>query len=82
MSWPSLLTRPGCGLCEEFLADWQSAFPGIDLPRRNVDDDAALRSRFGDTIPVLLDETGAEVCRVHFDRAACAPLVARLRSPG
>lgn len=82
MSGPGLLTRPGCGLCEEFLAAWHAAFPGIDLPRINVDRDAQLRQRYGDTIPVLLDEHGEELCRVHFDRAVCAPLAARLSGGG
>lgn len=79
MSGPCLLTRPGCGLCEEFHAEWRAAFPGVELPRRNVDRDPALSQRYGDTIPVLLDHAEREVCRVRFDRAACEPLVARMR---
>lgn len=79
---PCLLTRPGCGLCDEFHAEWRAAFPGIELPRLDVDRDAQLRQRFGDTIPVLLGERDQEVCRVHFDRAACAPLAARLSGAG
>ena len=47
MSGPCLLTRPGCGLCEEFHSAWRAAFPGVDLPRLNVDRDPVLRQRFG-----------------------------------
>ena len=78
MNGPCLLTRPGCDLCDEFHAEWRAAFPGIELPCLNVDRDPALRQRFGGTIPVLLDESDREVCRVCFDRLACEPLAVRM----
>lgn len=71
-----LLTRPGCGLCEDFRQDWHAAFPGVDLPTEDVDRDALLRERFGDWVPVLIDGDDREVCRVRFDREACAAALA------
>ncbi|MGB0212369.1 glutaredoxin family protein [Algiphilus sp.] len=75
---PRLLTRAGCGLCDEFADAWRAAFPGVDLPRFDVDRDAALRQRYGDTVPVLLDGADQPVCSVHFDHAACLPVARAL----
>ena len=69
---PCLLTRPGCHLCDDFLDQWRLAFPGVDLPRCNVDADPELARRYGIRIPVLLDASGEVVCEAFFDREACA----------
>jgi hypothetical protein len=66
-----LLTRAGCGLCEEFeqaLAAFATG-PGIELPplqRIDVDSDPELARRYGLDIPVLL-WGGAKVCEHHLD---------------
>jgi hypothetical protein len=72
---PVLLTRPGCHLCDDFHAQWRAAFPGVDLPRLNVDSDADLVALYGLRIPVLLDAEGALVCELHFDHAACLEML-------
>ena len=50
-----LLSRPGCGLCEEMRRDVDSLL--AQVPREwevvDVDTDAALASRWGEAIPVL-----------------------------
>jgi hypothetical protein len=66
----TLLTRPGCGLCEDFLEDLQQLGATASLPQldiMDVDDDPALARRHGLDIPVLLLD-GAVVCRHRLDR--------------
>ena len=50
-----LLSRPGCGLCEEMRQEVDALLG--DMPREwevvDVDTDPALAARFGETIPVL-----------------------------
>jgi hypothetical protein len=63
-----LYSRPGCGLCEELLAELAAVpaahrFP-IDVI--DVDSDETLRSRFGHKIPVLLF-AGELVCHGRLD---------------
>jgi flavoprotein len=65
-----LYSRPGCGLCEELLAEL-AAVPGaheypIDV--LDVDADEAARIRFGHKIPVLLF-AGELVCHGRLDVA-------------
>lgn len=66
-----LLTREGCGLCEEFEAELQAFGARRPLPPLetcDVDSDPVLRRRFGDRIPVLLWD-GEPVAVTHFDAA-------------
>ena len=63
-----LYSRPGCGLCEEMLAELH-ALPavqplGIDV--LDVDADPAMRIRYGHKIPVLLF-AGELVCHGRLD---------------
>lgn len=63
-----LLTRPDCGLCEEFREALEQAFPGrFDVREACVDDDPEWRRRYGLKIPVLLDEDGTLLCATRFD---------------
>jgi Glutaredoxin-like domain (DUF836) len=75
-----LLSHPGCQLCremEEAVANHRSAQP-IRYRIVDVDSDAALRARYGDTIPVLiLDDR--EICRVRLNRAALDAALADFR---
>ena len=64
----TLLTRPGCHLCEEFLDELEQAFGGrYTLTERCVDDRPDWRERFGSLIPVLLGADGSVVCTTRFD---------------
>ncbi len=66
----ALLTRSGCELCEEMLAELQLFSAGRDVAIElvDVDGDAALKIRFGHKVPVLLLD-GEPVCHGHFDVA-------------
>ena len=66
-----LLTRPECGLCEEFLVEFQALASRQALPPLSVADVDAhpeLARRHGLDIPVLLWD-GVVVCRHRFDAA-------------
>ena len=65
-----LLTRPDCGLCEEFAAALAAIAPELQLPQVDVidiDQHPELARRHGLDIPVLLWD-GVLVCRHHLDR--------------
>jgi hypothetical protein len=69
----TLLSRPGCHLCEEFREELEQAFGGrFSLTEADVDSRPEWRDRFGLQIPVLLDENGALVCATRFDEQAVA----------
>ena len=65
-----LLTRSGCELCEEMLAQLQLFAAGRDVSIEllDIDGDATLKTRYGLKIPVLLLD-GEPVCHGHFDAA-------------
>jgi glutaredoxin len=48
----TLVTRAGCGLCEEAARDLQRLGASFDL--LDVDDDPELQRRYDQTVPVLL----------------------------
>ncbi len=59
----TLISKPGCHLCEEaeavitrVLAEFEAEQPGIrvDLNHKNILDDPALHTRYAEEIPVLL----------------------------
>lgn len=67
----TLLSRPGCGLCETLLEELGQLAATMPLPPLtvlDVDDDPVLARRHGLDIPVLLLD-GAVVCRHRLDRA-------------
>ncbi len=74
----TLLSREGCGLCEEFHEAFAAACPDL-LPRltvADVDSRAGWAGRWGKVIPVLIDDHGTLLCETFFDehrlRAALA----------
>ena len=74
----TLLTRPGCHLCEDFEAELMAAFEGrLELETAQVDQHPAWREAYGLSIPVLLAPDGSFVCAVTPDteavEAALAP---------
>ena len=67
----TLLTREGCGLCEEFaeeLARLRSVLPLPPLEALDVDSDPQLLRRYGHKIPVLLWD-GAPIAVTRLDAA-------------
>jgi len=67
----TLLTRPGCHLCEEFEAEVLAAFDGrLEIDAVLVDHHPAWLAEYGLRIPVLLDGRERFVCEVHMDANA------------
>ena len=65
----TLLTREGCGLCEEFAEDLLRLSTTLPLPpveALDVDSDPELLRRYGHKIPVLLWD-GVPVAVTHLD---------------
>ena len=75
-----LLTRPGCHLCDEMAAVLERVLgaEGIGWRAVDVDGDAVLRARWGETIPVLLRD-GAAVARIRLDEPRLRRLIAGRR---
>ena len=67
-----LLTRPQCGLCEEFLEELAHEFPHLagQVRTANVDDRRDWQDLYGRRIPVLLGEDGAVWAEGVMDAAA------------
>jgi hypothetical protein len=77
-----LYSRPDCGLCEEMLAELAALPAARDFPVDvvDVDDDAAVRVRYGHKIPVLLF-AGELVCHGHLDAEEVHKALAYHRRP-
>ena len=67
-----LLSRDGCGLCEEFVEAFAADCPDLlaRLTVADVDSRPGWAGRWGHLIPVLLDDDGTAVCITRFDEAA------------
>ncbi len=53
----TLLTRPGCHLCDDARAvvtNVVAGVPGASLEERSIEDDAALLAAYTDDVPVVL----------------------------
>jgi len=68
----TLLSREGCGLCEEFLEAFAAACPDLlpALTIADVDSRAGWAGRWGHVIPVLIDDDGTVLCETFFDEDA------------
>jgi hypothetical protein len=77
-----LYSRPDCGLCEEMLAELAALPAARDFPVDvvDVDDDPAVRVRYGHKIPVLLF-AGELVCHGHLDAEEVHKALAYHRRP-
>lgn len=69
----TLLTRPGCHLCETLEADALALFgERIDIELVQVDHHPQWLAEYGLRIPVLLDAQGQLVCELQLDAKALA----------
>ena len=69
----TLLTRPGCHLCETLEAEALAAFgERLDIELVQVDRPPEWLAQYGLRIPVLLDAQGQLVCEVQLDAEALA----------
>ena len=78
----TLLSRPGCELCEAFEETMRAALGTRCPPLAVVDIDERpdLRIRYGRLIPVLLDAEGRLVCQTEFDAGAVEAWLASARA--
>jgi hypothetical protein len=76
----TLYSRPGCGLCEEMLAELKAlpAAREIVVEVTDVDRDSGTRERYGHKIPVLL-LAGELVCHGRLDPAEVHKAIAHHR---
>jgi len=77
-----LLTREGCGLCDEFAAELALLAERLPLPpwnMVNIDSDTELERRYGLKIPVLLWD-GVPIAITHFNSQEIERLL-RTREP-
>ena len=77
-----LLTRPGCGLCDELeavlarLPPWRR----VEVTRIDVSTDPELEARFGHRIPVLRTPDGRILLEGNVDPRAVRRALGRRRS--
>lgn len=68
----TLISRGYCHLCDDMLGALKQLLAGraaiVDV--LDVDADPDLLARYDELVPVLLDESGRELCHYHLDRAA------------
>ncbi len=78
----TLVTREGCELCEEMLAELEHFCAGRDVSIAivDVDGDTRLQIRYGHKVPVLLLD-GEPVCHARFDAAEVERLLWNSRLP-
>lgn len=79
VTW-TVVSRRDCHLCREMLdlLDREGSRLGVEYTVVDVDEDAALRERFGDVVPVLLRD-GKPVAKVRLDAAILTRLARRRR---
>ena len=63
--------REGCHLCHAMIEEIREFHAGLELALEiiDVDDNEALRLRYGELVPVLMAD-GCEICHYFFDPAA------------
>jgi thioredoxin reductase (NADPH) len=69
-----LFSRDDCHLCHDMLAALESlrAEPGVphfDIEVADVDASQMLEAKYGERVPVLVDEEGRELCHYFLDAA-------------
>ena len=67
----TVYSREGCHLCDAMIEEIREFQAGVEFKLEiiDVDDDEALRLRYGSLVPVLMAE-GREICHYFFDTAA------------
>jgi hypothetical protein len=69
----TLLSRPGCHLCEDFETEVMLRFDGLlEVETVQIDHHPVWLAKYGQQIPVLLDAAGAFVCAIEPDPDAIA----------
>ncbi len=74
----TLYGRVYCSLCQHMLQHLQATIePGLVSVRFvDVDEDESLIARYDELVPVLVDDSGNELCHWHFDAEAFSAYLA------
>ena len=69
-----------CSLCQHMLQHLQAAIEQglVSVRFVDVDEDESLIARYDELVPVLVDDSGNELCHWHFDAEAFSAYVARM----
>lgn len=78
MTVVTLLGKPGCHLCDDAVVVVEGVladYPGVSFEQRSILDDAELRAKYADEIPVvLIDGKVHNIWRIDADRFRAAIL--------
>jgi len=76
MTVVTLLGKPGCHLCDDAVVVVEGVladYPGVSFEQRSILDDAELRAKYADEIPVvLIDGKVHNIWRIDADRFRAA----------
>ena len=76
----TLYGRVYCSLCQHMLQHLQAAIEQglVSVQFVDVDEDEGLIARYDELVPVLVDDSGNELCHWHFDEEAFSAYLARM----
>ena len=76
----TLYGRVYCSLCQHMLLHLQAAIEQglVSVRFVDVDEDESLIARYDELVPVLVDDSGNELCHWHFDAEAFSAYLARM----
>ena len=76
----TLYGRVYCSLCQYMLQHLQAAIEQglVSVRFVDVDEDESLIARYDELVPVLVDDSGNELCHWHFDAEAFSAYLARM----
>ena len=76
----TLYGRVYCSLCQHMLQHLQAAIEQglVCVQFVDVDEDEGLIARYDELVPVLVDDSGNELCHWHFDAEAFSAYLARM----
>ena len=76
----TLFGRVYCSLCQHMLQHLQAAIEQglVSVRFVDVDEDESLIARYDELVPVLVDDSGNELCHWHFDAEAFSAYLARM----
>ena len=76
----TLYGRVYCSLCQHMLQHLQAAIEQglVSVRFVDVDEEESLIARYDELVPVLVDDSGNELCHWHFDAEAFSAYLARM----
>ena len=76
----TLFGRVYCSLCQHMLQHLQAAIEQglVSVRFVDVDEDESMIARYDELVPVLVDDSGNELCHWHFDAEAFSAYLARM----